>query len=183
MLLVLAGCQSDYDKVLTGTRLKRNLYGDSPLTVFSDGSFMADGIWIPEPDDSAHALVWPEQSTISCDKGAKYCMEMQVQFLSVANAITVKGPDLTLWEIKSWDKNSLLADYGPFPNLVSGSEKCEKHVLSIVFASGTVSTSDIPTHGTGCESHKETNSYRLARGDYIIDTSPHNKAVNDISAK
>jgi len=182
-LLFLAGCHSANDKVLTSARLKRNLYGISPLTVFSDGSLMADGLWIPELDDSAHALVFPEQTTISCDKGAKYCLEMQVVFLSVANAITVKGPDQTLWEIKTWDKNSLLAEYGPFPHLTNLSDKCQKHVLSIIFASQTVTTSDIPTHGQGCEAFKETNSYRLARGDYIVDTSPSNDAVKYASAK
>ena len=182
--LWLVGCQSDNnDKVLTRTRLKKELLSIPALTVFDNGSLMADGIWIPESDDSEHALVFPEQTAISCDKGEKYCMENQVTFLSVANAIQVNGPELTLWEIKSWDKNSLLAEYGPFPNSATLSDKCEKHILSIVFASQIVTTSDIPTHGTGCEALNATNSYRLARGWFIIDTTPNNNALKDDAAE
>jgi hypothetical protein len=110
-------------------------------------------------------------------------MENEVTFLSVANAIQVKGPDLTLWEIKSWDKNSLLAEYGPFLSSTTLSDKCQKHVLSIVFSSQTVNASDIPTHGSGCETLKETTSYRLARGWFVIDTSPNNNAIKDDAAK
>jgi hypothetical protein len=183
VIFLLAGCHSDNDKVLTRTRLKKVLLSIPALTAFDDNSLMADGIWIPEPDDSAHALAFPEQTTISCNKGEKYCMENEVTFLSVANAIQVKGPDLTLWEIKSWDKNSLLAEYGPFLSSTTLSDKCQKHVLSIVFSSQTVNASDIPTHGSGCETLKETTSYRLARGWFVIDTSPNNNAIKDDAAK
>ena len=43
----------------------------------------------------------------------------------------------------------------------------------------TVTTSDIPTHGQGCEPIKETNSCRLMSGWYEVDTSPHNDAMKD----
>jgi hypothetical protein len=42
------------------------------------------------------------------------------------------------------------------------------------FASGIMSVSDIPTRVKGCEMFTETNTYRLKRGNYYIDTSPDN---------
>lgn len=53
------------------------------------------------------------------------------------------------------------------------SVKCH-HVLTMTFDSGAVSSADIPTHEKGCEAFPETNSYRLARGNYYVDTSPAN---------
>jgi hypothetical protein len=166
-------------KALHSDRLKRSeIAGVSPLVVDPDGSLGADGIWIPEPDDSAHALAFPEQTHIDCDKGEQNCIEMEIRFVVVGNIITVKGPEETIWPIKSWDKNSLLAAYGAFPG-TRPDEKCYSHTLSIVFASQTVTTSDVPTHGPGCEGFEETNSYRLAYGSYDVDVSPKNDTIPD----
>ena len=44
------------------------------------------------------------------------------------------------------------------------------------FRSGSVSTSDIPTHEKGCEMFPETDTYRLVRGQYYVDTTPGNDA-------
>jgi hypothetical protein len=193
VILLVAGCHSAAHypqeeqgtalKALHSDRIKRDAGGIPTLTVFSDGSFMADGIWIPEPDDQAHALVFPEQTRISCNRGEKNCSEIEIRFVVVGNIITVKGPEETLWQIKSWDHNSLLAEYGPFPQFKPDPDSCHKHVLSIVFASGTVTTSDIPAPRPGCEPFKETNTYRLESGWYDVDTSPNNDAIKDTSAK
>ncbi len=156
----------------------------SPVVTLPDGSLDASGIWIPELDDKAHQLVYPEQTRIECNRGEQNCLEMRVSFTAVGNDfVMVDGPEETLWPIKSWDKNSLVAGYGPLPMLTKLEEKCQSHVLSIVFASGTVTDSDIPTHGQGCEAMKETNTYRLASGWYEVDTSPHNDAVKDTAPK
>jgi hypothetical protein len=186
--LVLSGCKSaaspSIDRVLANDRLKRDeVPSKSPMFIFPDGSFNADGIWIPVPDDEAHRPVFPEQTHIECDRGAFDCREMKVSFTSVAGLVSVDGPDNTLWPIKSWDKNSLLAEYGPFPSFEPGPDRCQKHVLSIVFASGTVTTSDIPTNGDGCDAFKEAHSYRLASGYYVVDTSPGNNSFRDTSTR
>jgi hypothetical protein len=188
-LLLVAGCHSATPspqeehaaalKALHSDRLKRSeIAGVSPLVVGPDGSLDADGIWIPEPDDPAHTLAFPEQTRIDCNRGEENCIEMEIRFVVVGNIITVKGPEETIWPIKSWDRNSLLAAYGSFPS-TRPDEKCYSHTLSIVFASQTVTTSDIPTHGPGCEGFKETNSYRLAWGSYDVDVSPKNDAIPD----
>lgn len=189
-LLLIAGCHSATPtpqeeqaaalKALHSDRLKRGeIAGVPALLIDPDGSLNADGMWIPEPDDHAHALAYPEQTRIICNVGAEYCVEMKVSFFVVGNIISLKGPEETLWPIKTWDKQTLLAEYGPWPQFKPGPEKCQKHVLSMVFASGTVTTSDIPTHGEGCDEFKETNSYRLANGSYNVDVSPHNDAIRD----
>jgi len=168
-------------KLLRSKRLKRHETGGSPLDLASDG-IKADGIWVPVPDDSAHQLVFPEQTHILCYKGDPYCHEVEISFVAVADVISANGPEETLWTIKSWDKNSLLAEWGPYPQLTRSEDKCQKHILSIVFASGTVTTSDIPTHGPECEAFKETNTYRLVSGYYVVDTSPNNDAMKDDAA-
>jgi hypothetical protein len=191
-LLLLAGChstaptpqsgQTPLAKALHSDRLKRDENSVPALVILPDGSLGADGIWIPEPDNSAHALVFPEQTRITCNKGEQTCLEMEIRFVVVGNIITVKGPEETIWTIKSWDKNSLFAAYDAFPSR-KPDERCYSHTLSIVFASETVTTSDIPTHGPGCETFNETNSYRLADGWYDVDTSPGNDAVKDTTPK
>jgi hypothetical protein len=191
--LFLAGCRSapmpqqkeaNVLKVLHNNHIKRHELDTPALIVDSDGSLDADGIWIPEPDDKAHQLIYPEQTRIVCNKGEENCLEMELSFTAVGDDfVMVNGPEEILWPIKSWDKKSLLAEYGPFPRLLKLSDQCESHVLSIVFESGTVTTSDIPTHGKGCEAITETNSYRLASGWYEVDTSSHNDAIKDATPK
>ena len=76
------------------------------------------------------------------------------------------------WSVISWDKNGLLASYDADPSPTAAlSEKCHRHVLSMSFASGAVSTSDIPTHEKGCEMLPETDTYKLVRGQYFVDTT------------
>ncbi|MGD0894236.1 MAG: hypothetical protein ABR923_22175 [Terracidiphilus sp.] len=191
-LLLISGChfaapkpkeEQSAAKAMHSDRLKRDEIGIPPLTVFPDGSLMADGIWIPEPDDSTHGLVFPEQTRITCNKGEQNCTEIEIRFVVVGNIITAKGPEETLWTIKSWDRNSLVAEYGPFPKFKPDPDSCQKHVLSIVFASGTVTTSDIPAPRAGCEPFTETTSYRLASGWYNVDVSPNNNAIESTETR
>jgi len=192
-MLLIAGCHSTLTPQQKETNLLKMLHNDHikrfevaipSLIVEPDGSLDAHGIWIPEPDDKAHQLIYPEQTRIICNKGEQSCLEMQLSFTSVGNDfVMVNGPEEMIWPIKSWDKTSLLAEYGPFPMSAKLSDKCESHVLSIEIESSTVTTSDIPTHGENCEAIKETNSYRLAGGWYDVDTSPHNDAIKDTAPK
>jgi hypothetical protein len=62
-----------------------------------------------------------------------------------------------------------LASYGG-----DSASRCQRHVLTMDFDSGAVSVSDIPTRKKGCEAFTETDSYRLVRGNYYVDTSPGN---------
>lgn len=154
----------------------------SPLGIDHDGSLRASGIWIPQPDTAANRLVFPEQVTILCDKGDSNCLEMRAEFVTVGDLISINGPDETYWPIKSWDKNSLFAEYGPWPHSAEETDKCQKHILSILFASGTVTTSDIPDHVEGCDAFKDTHVYRLVSGYYKINTSPDYRAASDAAA-
>ena len=64
-----------------------------------------------------------------------------------------------------------------FRKLAAGRDRvsrCQRHVLTMDFDSGAVSVADIPTHKKGCEALKETDSYRLVRGNYYVGTSPGN---------
>jgi hypothetical protein len=191
--LILAGCHStptpqqkeaNVLKFLRNDHIKRYELPSPALIIAPDGSLAAKGIWIPVPDDRAHQLIYPEQTRIICNKGEQNCLEMQLTFTAVGNDfVMIDGPEETIWPIKSWDEKSLLAEYGPFPTSSRLSDKCESHVLSIVLTAQTVTTSDIPTHGQGCEPIKETTSYRLASGWYEIDTSPHNDAIKDTAPR
>lgn len=168
--------QSSALKLLRSNRIKRDAFDLVPIETQPDGSFRVEGIWIPQPDTAPNQLVFPEQVTIICDKGNPNCLEMRDEFVAVGDLISIKGPDETYWPIKSWDKNSLFAEYGPWLHSIEGPDKCQKHILSVLFASNTVTTSDIPDHAKGCEEFKETHTYSLASGDYYIDTSPNNNA-------
>ena len=132
------------------------------------------GMWVSESKDPARQLGLPEQVTIGCERSEKTCRELTVT-LGVAGEFVdvMDGIGETIWQITSWDANGLLASYGPD---VSGpaSDRCHRRVLAMSFASGAVSTADIPTHETGCEAFIEANSYRLIRGNYYVDTTPAN---------
>ena len=73
------------------------------------------------------------------------------------------------YDVQSWDGTRLIAvGRGPWG--------CQSKVLTITFASGAVSVSDIPTRVRGCEQVTQTNSYRLVRGKHYVDTTPNNDA-------
>jgi hypothetical protein len=153
-------------------RLK--IAGFESMPINAEGGFLiVDGIWLPESNNPDDALAFPEQVKITCDQAEKVCRELKVTLSGYGGMLTIVGPDETDWPISSWDGRGLFATYGPSDH-GNISDKCHRHILTMIFGSGTVSSSDIPTHEKGCEIFLKTNSYRLARGGYWIDTSPGN---------
>jgi hypothetical protein len=146
----------------------REITGDNELRI-------VDGMWVPESKDPAKALLFPEQVKITCSNSEKTCEELKVILEPIGGLIFI-DINKTIWPITSWDAHGLLSSYGPEISASGVSDRCNGHVLAMTFASGAVSTSDIPTHGKGCETFTETSSYRLVRGDYYVDTTPGNDA-------
>jgi hypothetical protein len=155
-------------------RLKRSEDKDYPIETFHNTRVIVDGMWVPESKDPAKEIVFPEQVEIICTHSEMACEEMKVTLGPMTGVVFIDSIDQTIWPITSWDERGLLASYGPEVSALSASDRCHHHVLAMTFASGAVSTSDIPTHEKGCEMFTETDSYRLTRGVYYIDTSPGN---------
>lgn len=154
-------------------RIKRAELKDYEIA--GDGQWRAvSGMWVPESKDPTKALIFPEQVKITCTRSAKTCQELKVTLEPISGVVFIEDIDETIWPISSWDSNGLLASYGPDVSASGVSDRCHRHVLAMSFVSGAVSTSDIPTHEKGCEVFTETDSYRLARGNYYIDTTPGN---------
>jgi hypothetical protein len=154
-------------------RLKRSELNDYPIETFHGTLAIVDGMWVPESNDARKALVFPEQVKIICTNAEKSCEELKVVLEPMSGVVFV-DIDHTIWQITSWDAHGLLASYGPDISALAASDRCHRHVLAMAFASGAVSTSDIPTHEKSCEIFPETDSYRLARGGYYVDTTPGN---------
>jgi hypothetical protein len=91
---------------------------------------------------------------------------------SASNSVGIQELDTVEYAIDRWDDRGLIASYGG--NESDPSTKCQRHVLTMDFESGAVSVSDIPTHMKGCEAFTVTDSYRLVRGEYYVDTTPNN---------
>jgi len=159
--------------VFSNERLKKIELEDYPIGG-NDYFRFVDGIWVPESNDPAKAMTFPEQASITCTKSDQTCRELYVTLAPNPVSVVVLDINEKDWSIRSWDGRGLLAFYGPDITATQLSERCHSHVLSMAFGSGAVSTSDIPTHENGCEAFKETDSYRLARGNYYVDTSPGN---------
>ena len=154
-------------------RLKRIEDKDYPIPVDNDYRGV-DGVWVPESNDPAKALVFPEQVKITCTRSEKTCRELKVTLGALGGMVSIIDIDEIDWPITSWDAHGLLASYGPDVSATAASDRCHSHVLTMAFGSGAVSTSDIPTHEKGCEEFFATDSYRLARGTYYVDTTPGN---------
>jgi hypothetical protein len=73
------------------------------------------------------------------------------------------------YDVDSWDSDGLIASRGG-----DVASPCQRHVLTIAFKLGRVTLVHVPTNKNGCEVFLETNSYRLVRGNYYVDTSPNN---------
>jgi hypothetical protein len=138
------------------------------------------GMWVPESNDLANELLFLEQVTINCERPTRTCKELKITLEPIGGVIFIDGVDETIWQINSWDEHGLLAAYDADPSATAVSERCHRHVLSMSFTSGAVSTSDIPTHEKGCETFKQTDSYRLIRGGYYVDTTPGNDAEKPV---
>ena len=156
-------------------RLKRSELNDYPIETFHGTLAIVDGMWVPESKDPRKEMVFPEQVKVTCTNSEKTCEELKVVLEPMSGVVFV-DIDQTIWQITSWDAHGLLASYGPEISASAASDRCHRHVLAMTFASGAVSTSDIPTHEKGCEMFAETDSYRLARGGYYVDTTPGNDA-------
>jgi hypothetical protein len=159
--------------VFSNDRLKRGELEDYPI-IGDDQWREVDGMWVMESKDPEKALLFPEQVKITCSNSDKTCRELSVALGVMGGLVEIMGPDEKIWQIDSWDAHGLRASYGPYPSALAASEKCHDHVLTMTFGSGAVSTSDIPTREKGCEAFRETDSYRLVRGEYYVDTTPGN---------
>jgi hypothetical protein len=156
-------------------RLKRITLPDRPITVF-DGFAGVTGMLLPESTDPKKELVFPEQVRITCTRNSLYPEHKQGECAVISQSLGVMGgivmvndPEEDQYEITQWDTHGLVASYTD-----DSSSKCQLHILTMAFQAGAVSISDIPTHKKGCEAFVETNSYRLVRGQYYVDTSPNN---------
>jgi hypothetical protein len=162
---------SDLGSSFKNDHLKATTYKDRPIccsTWFRE----ADGIWESESKDSGKALVFPQQVKISCHNygnNNRKCVEIIVTLAATKTMVILQEIDTEEYDIDRWDEHGLIASYGG-----DDSSKCQRHVLTMDFESGAVSVSDIPTHKKGCEAFIDTDSYRLVRGNYYVDTSPNN---------
>ncbi len=139
---------------------------------------IVDGVWVSESSGPDKQLVFPQQVEIECENWAsdsRKCVEFGVTLSPTKAVVGIGELYKNEYGIDRWDDQGLIASYG-------GEEldsACQRHVLTMHFASGAVSVSDIPTHTEGCEALKVTNSYRLVRGEYYVDTTPNNDADAD----
>jgi hypothetical protein len=111
---------------------------------------------------------WFNQHSQALDV-SKECTEISVTLGVVIVSVSIEDLDTTTYNIDKWDEHGLTASYGG-----DESSRCQRHVLTIDFDSGAVSVSDIPTRKAGCEAFTETDSYKLVRGNYYVDTTPGN---------
>jgi len=169
MLAMLASVGA---QVPQNPRLKTMAWPDQPIAG-SSRYRVASGFWVPESKDPRKALGFPVQVRIECHKYSASdmrCTEIGLTLLLTKDAITVEDIQTAYYDIDSWDEHGLIASYGGDET----ASRCQRHVLTMVFESGAVSVSDLPTHKKGCEAFSETNSYRLSRGHYYVDTTPKN---------
>ena len=96
--------------------------------------------------------------------------------------VEVFDPEETTYQVSKWDQNMLIASTDEPDS--SATSKCHIRVVTMHFASGVVTDTDMPTHKQGCDAFKIVNTYRLKRGNYFIDLSANNdldlpyKAIN-----
>lgn len=130
-------------------------------------SALASGFW--ESEDPKKPLVLPMQVKIWCHTYMNKCTEISVMLGPVKNMVAISEVDTTDYDVDKWDEHGITASYGG-----DESSRCQRHVLTLDFDSGAVSVSDIPTRKAGCEAFVETDSYKLVRGQYYVDTTPGN---------
>jgi hypothetical protein len=175
VLMVLSTIISMQGQISSGVfhneRLKTLVLSGPPLfkeKAHSSGA-LATGFWVSESNDPSKALVLPMQVKLQCFKYSKECTEVSVTLGVVKSMVSIQDLDTTTYGVDKWDEHGLTASYGG-----DESSRCQRHVLTIDFDSGAVSVADIPTRKTGCEAFVETDSYKLMRGQYYIDTTPGN---------
>jgi hypothetical protein len=168
---VYGNAQDAWGTLYHNERLKTISFPDSAI-VASSGYLVVEGIWVPESKEASKALAFPQQVRLECRKYGsddRRCTEITVTLIPAKWSVTVWRIDTAEYDADTWDAHGLVASYGG-----DISDKCQRHVLTIDFESGAVSLADVPTHKGGCEAFKETDSYRLVRGHYYVDTTPNN---------
>lgn len=151
-------------------RLKSLVLSGPPLSKASTKTVvLASGMWVAESSDPKKTLVLPQQVKIWCYKSTKQCEELSVTLGAVPAAVTIEDVDTTTYDIDKWDEHGLTASFGG-----EETSPCQRHVLTADFDSGAVSVNDIPTRKARCEAFAETDSYKLIRGQYYVDTTPGN---------
>ncbi len=173
LVVVSSGVCGNAQSLFSNDRLKVLTLPTRPIIGDVDYRTV-DGIWVPESKDPGKKLVFPLQVKINCHNfgdNDRKCVEIVVALAPVAMMVSVQDIDSEEYDIDRWDAHGLIASYGGGEGL---SSRCQRHVLTMNFESGAVSVSDIPTHKKGCEAFTETDSYRLVRGGYYVDTSPNN---------
>jgi hypothetical protein len=159
-----------FSAVFHNERLKALSLPDRSIT--GDNHYrLVSGFWVSESKDPTKTLVFPQQIRIRCTANNKTCTETSVTIAPTPQMISIQEIDDEEYDINTWEAHGLLASYGDDP-----SSPCQRHVLTMDFDSGAVSVSDVPTRKKGCEAFTETDSYRLVRGNYYVDTSPGNDA-------
>ena len=157
-----------FSSLFKNDRLKALSLPDSKI-VGDQYSRLVTGFWVSESTDPQKALLLPEQVRIRCTRHNKQCEEIIVTLGPVKDMVSVQDIDTATYDVDKWDANGLTASYGG-----DLSSPCQRHVLTMDFDSGAISVADIPTRKKGCEAFTETDSYRLVRGMYYVDTSPGN---------
>lgn len=161
-------------------RLKLNSLGNEPI--FGNSMIrIAEGAWVPDSPDPGKALVFPEQVKILCENNGpadRKCTAILVVLGPTPISVTIQEIDDEEYAIDRWDDQGLIASYGG-----DRSSKCQRHVLTMDFASGAVSLADIPTHVKGCEAFTTTDSYHLVHGEYYVDTTTNNDADKPYARK
>lgn len=167
--LMPLGSAQNLASFLQNDRLKTLILPDRPI--FGNlRSRTVDGFWESEVKD--RALAFPQQVKIDCHNYGpenRECVETSVSIAPTKGLVSIQEIDTTEYEVDSWDGTGLVASYGG-----DAGSRCQRHVLTMTFSSGAVSVSDVPTREKGCEAFTMTNSYRLIRGNYYVDTSPGN---------
>ena len=177
VLVALASMNAgdDWWRAMThNDRFKASTYKDTPISGDSRSRFV-EGIWVPESKDPSKALALPQQVRIDCDNyrtEKRKCVVISVTLVPTPALVEVGDIKTEEYDIDTWNDEGLVASYGGEEGSL---DRCQRHVLTMDFASGHVTAADIPTHhGKGCKAFIDTDSYRLVPGHYYVDTSPNN---------
>jgi hypothetical protein len=171
-LLPCLGAQNQ-PSILQNDRLKTVTLPDSPV-VGGDRHRVVAGFWLSESKQPQKVLGFLQQVSIECRNYAdlpKECVEISVTIAPEKRMVSIQEIGSATYDVNSWDSRGLVASYGGGVDSL-----CVRHRLTMDFSSGAVSLSHIPIRTKGCEALRsiETDSYRLVRGNYYVDTTPGN---------
>ena len=175
LVVVSSGVCGNAQSLFSNDRLKVLTLPTRPIIGDVDYRTVYRHLGAPESKHPGKKLVFPLQVKINCHNfgdNDRKCVEIVVALAPVAMMVSVQDIDSEEYDIDRWDAHGLIASYGGGAGAFFPMR--QRHVLTMNFESGAVSVSDIPTHKKGCEAFTETDSYRLVRGGYYVDTSPNN---------